>query len=226
MVFSIAGTAAALTVKFVNGTTQTTTALTGFSTTGAMMDGMTVTATFNDATQQTLYWADTVVDAGGVNGITNWSLNMSGDTFSGYWNLLVDASLTLTNLFIDAGTGDTVFDVIYGSGDLNDYHSPGSALGRPFTTAYIGDLTATYRDRVAVGGYLYGDLYRTLTLDFGSNGFSGNMDLNFTADTDNLKIAGDIKPANPVPEPATLLLLGTGLIGLAGSQRKKFFRKS
>ena len=42
--------------------------------------------------------------------------------------------------------------------------------------------------------------------------------------TNNFQTVGDIAgfTASPVPEPTTMLLLGTGLLGLAEWERKKF----
>jgi hypothetical protein len=59
--------------------------LTGFSTTGAMMSGMEVTAVFSNNFSQTLSWKTTGAASGGVTSASGWGLNLDGDTFSASW---------------------------------------------------------------------------------------------------------------------------------------------
>jgi hypothetical protein len=196
--------------SYDSGTTYNTTALTGFSTNGDMMDGMQVTAYTSGGTQ-VLTWATTGSGSGGVTG-TGWSLLQSGDTFStDSWTLWAQAGTTISRLVIDARPGSTVFDTI-----TDPVTSPGSARGAAFAPQSVPSslLSATYRDLLGVGGTVYGDLYLQLDLQF--VGFT-DATMKFTADTDNASIKGDIVPS---PEPLTLLLLGLGLTGIAGLRRR------
>jgi len=212
---------AAVTIQFNNGTQQVTSGLTAFSTFGDMMDGMSLTAYFLGGGSETVAWATTGAGAGGASG-TGWSISESGDTWNSPWTLSA-GNTGLSGLFMDAGTGDAVFDTY-----MTGMGTTGSAQGSDFSvnSGPAGlNILATYRDIVALTSQPpVGDLYRCLDLQFSSatgGGLAAGSTLVFEQDTDNLAISGDIKPDNPIPEPATMLLIGAGLAGLAVRRRRR-----
>lgn len=204
---------AVVTYAIDNTSTSAIPGLTGYATSGAMMSGMSITASFSSGQSQTLSWATTGASSGGVSG-SGWGLSLDGDTFSAPWNFTMSAVAgnlgSITQLILNGNSGYTVFDRTNPS-----WGTDGSAQGVDlwFADSSI-DALVTYSDQVSITpNAAVGDLWHMVTIDF-TNGPSSSF--TFYQDTDNDNRYGQ------VPEPAMLGLLGIGLLaaGMARRSRK------
>lgn len=186
-----------------------------YTTTSQKMNGMLVTVTLADGTSDYYTWASVGSSSSGVSD-TGWTFTNSAysatvdDTYWNYWTLSTDVAIR--SLSIEGViSADVMFDILRTSEGTKDsaYGKANIATNWNLTTSDAIFLT---------GNPPVGDLWGTITLTYtgGSSGFTGNAI--FQIDTDKTL-------ASEVPEPASMMLFGAGVLGLGFCRRKMFFRK-
>ncbi|MBY0507443.1 MAG: hypothetical protein K2X03_26250 [Bryobacteraceae bacterium] len=193
------------------GTPLSINSLTGLPTTGDLMDGMIITATFSNGQTQTCVWAATGAGAGGCAGGAaangSFSLNVSGDTETNPFQLTnLSTTALLLSLTLNAAPANAVFDIITAPG-----LTPGSGFGQAvsgFTPTGAPNGLGTYSNIVNLGtDPAQGDLYTQLVIEFGALGLAPGIVGTFVADTDSISPA-----VSGVPEPVTYVLCGISLV--------------
>jgi hypothetical protein len=110
---------------------------------------------------------------------------------------------------------------LYEVSDWNNVYYSVHSSANPWAISsgtYIGDINLVYSSTAINGHYIIETSF--LLSDLGlSTGDSFGIHWTMECGNDVLNLEADI---NPVPEPATMFLLGSGLIGLAALGRKKF----